>query len=536
MCIVIGRSKTVLPLVVFICLAADLSLGATWYLSPTGSDSSGDGSWANPWYELEVAIAKPQIQSGDEVVLLDGVYNYGADKQSIARYFSPSNPVVIRADNPLGAVIEGAGDPPGGNSDIEGVGIWNASGVVLDGLEIRHSGDNALHIGVNASYITIRNCKIHDAGTGGDAIKINGSHHIVIENCEVYDPGHRHGVATWQENIDFMGSTDCVVRYCLLYHTARGGDAMLYAKGDSSGVVFESNVLMNQGPDAWFPPVTLGGTFHSQPSQMIDDGSIGDDGPPPEPDPNEYSCSNIIFRNNLVMRSTRGSVAFTACENGWVVNNVFYDCAGGGVWFLSQTNAMRTSRDCHVHNNVFYDPDGDLGGLYRRGLTANYQPMVVYSFSASNNLFYNAGSAIPSTGFLDANAEVGGVVADPGFVSPGAGGGDLLAIAHNYWLLPGSPAVDAGTDMSGSPYPEVLMDFDGISRTGGPHDIGMFESTVFGDLDHDGDVDLTDLELLVSAQAGPGQSTANPLADYDGDDDCDMKEFQIFTENFTGSQ
>lgn len=467
-------------MVVFACLTVGPGWAATYYISPTGSDLAGDGSRDNPWYELEVVVGGshvPLVQSGDEIVLLDGVYNYGDDKQSVyQRYFDPNNPVVIRAENRLGAILEGAGDPTGGNSNSEGVGILYASGVILDGLEIRHSGDNALHMGVDASYITIRNCKIHDAGSDGDSIKVNHSHHIVIENCEVYDPGYRTSTPTWQENIDFMLSQDCVVRYCLLYHTAQGGDAMLYAKGDSRGVVFENNVLRDQYAGAWFPPVTLGGTFHDQPSQMIDDGVIGDDGPPPDPDLNTYSCYDIVFRNNLVMRATRGSVAFTACDNGWVVNNVFYDCAGGGVWFLSQTNDVRTSRDCHVYNNIFYDPDGDMGGIYRRGMTADNQPMVVYSFSAGNNLFYNGGAAISSTGFLDANVEVGAVFDDPDLVSPGAGGATVEQMAGNYRPLPGSSAIDAGADMGGLPYPEVLADFDGAARpAGGAYDIGMFE-------------------------------------------------------------
>jgi len=59
--------RTALAVVTVICLAAQSGWATTWYLSPTGSDSSGDGSWGNPWYELEVAVAKPQIQDGDEV-------------------------------------------------------------------------------------------------------------------------------------------------------------------------------------------------------------------------------------------------------------------------------------------------------------------------------------------------------------------------------------------------------------------------------------------------------------------------------------
>jgi len=517
-------------------LMAGPGLGATWYLSPTGSDSTGEGSLTNPWYELEVAVNRPQVQSGDEIVLLDGLYDYGADKQSIGRSFDPNNPLIIRAANPLGAIIQGAGDPPGGNSDTEGIGIHGASGIVLDGLEIRHSGDNVLHIGVAASYITVRNCEVHDAGTGGDAIKVNGSHHIVIENCTVYDPGRRRGSQswTWQENIDFCSSSDCVVRNCLLFHTARGGDTMLYAKYDSFRIVFEGNVLMDQYAGAFFPPVTLGGTLHSEPAQLIDDGAVGDDGPPPDPDPSDYGAWEIVFRNNLVIRATRGGLGIFSARDAWVVNNVFYDCAGGGIWVLSENNANRTSRDCHVHNNVFFDPDGDMEGVYRRGLTASGLPMIVYNFAASNNLFYNAGATVPATGFLDPGAEAGAVFADPRFVSPGAGGADLFQIAHNYWLLPGSPAIDAGAEMSAAPYPQVLLDFDGIGRpVGGAFDIGMFEFTILGDIDHDGMVTVFDVISLVNTFGlSAGDPGFDARADFDSNGVVDVFDAITIVNNF----
>ena len=473
------RTGTRCVCVVVWMMAATWASAATYYISPTGSNTFGDGTRENPWFEFENVFGLTTVQSGDEIVWLDGVYHYGDDKQSVyGRYFDPNNPLIVRADNPGGAILEAAGDPVGGNSNSEGFAVLSSRGVVVDGLEVRHSGDNAVHIGTYASYVWVRNCKIHDAGSDGDSIKINGSDHIYIENCEVYDPGQRTGSMawTWQENIDFMSSTDSAVRNCMLYHTARGGDAMLYAKGDSHRTVFEGNVLRDQYSGAWFPPITLGGTFHSEPSQMVDGGVMGDDGPPPVPDMNDYSGYDMVFRNNLVIRATHGSVAFTACSNGWVVNNVFYDCAGGGVWFLAQENAVRTSRDCHVNNNVFYDPDGDMEGLFRRGLTANGLQMVVYNFSHSNNLFYNAGNPIPSTGFEDANAEIGAVFADPQFVSPGAGGGDVLTIAANYRIPATSPTIDAGADMSSAPYPGVAADFDGNTRPAGlAYDIGMFE-------------------------------------------------------------
>ncbi len=60
-------------------------------------------------------------------------------------------------------------------------------------------------------------------------------------------------------------------------------------------------------------------------------------------------------------------------------------------------------------------------------------------------------------------------------------------------------------------------------------------TSVAGDLDSDGDIDLDDLVELEAAMSGPGVATAVPEADLDGDSDCDMADIAIFMQNFSGS-
>ncbi|MFQ6048881.1 MAG: choice-of-anchor Q domain-containing protein, partial [Phycisphaerae bacterium] len=118
--------------------------------------------------------------------------------------------------------------------------------------------------------------------------------------------------------------------------------------------------------------------------------------------------------------------------------------------------------------------------------------------------------------------------------SPTAGGTDLPTIAHNYWLRPTSPAIDAGLDTTAQPYPAVTTDFDALPRPIGPQlDIGMFEATTAGDIDHDADVDLDDFDLLASGLSGPAAPTAIPAADLNDDGHCDLADFAILAANFT---
>ena len=59
--------------------------------------------------------------------------------------------------------------------------------------------------------------------------------------------------------------------------------------------------------------------------------------------------------------------------------------------------------------------------------------------------------------------------------------------------------------------------------------------SVPGDLDDDGDVDLSDYGLFAAAMDGPAAPTPDPDADLDGDSDCDLSDLAIFMASFTGS-
>ncbi len=49
------------------------------------------------------------------------------------------------------------------------------------------------------------------------------------------------------------------------------------------------------------------------------------------------------------------------------------------------------------------------------------------------------------------------------------------------------------------------------------------------DLNFDGDVDLDDLGVLLAAMSGPDEATNNVVADLEGDGDCDIGDFSIFS-------
>ena len=69
---------------------------ATWYISPTGDDTNGDGSQTNPWKTLNKAYSS--AADGDTIILMDGIY----DGESISSF---SKDLTFKAQNaPKGLV------------------------------------------------------------------------------------------------------------------------------------------------------------------------------------------------------------------------------------------------------------------------------------------------------------------------------------------------------------------------------------------------------------------------------------------------
>ncbi len=76
----IGIGITTLVALFLVCPA----LATTWYCSPNGS-SSNAGTQQSPW-DIKSALLgnNGQVQAGDTIYLMDGVYYYTADPSSWA--------------------------------------------------------------------------------------------------------------------------------------------------------------------------------------------------------------------------------------------------------------------------------------------------------------------------------------------------------------------------------------------------------------------------------------------------------------------
>jgi len=101
---------------------------------------------------------------------------------------------------------------------------------------------------------------------------------------------------------------------------------------------------------------------------------------------------------------------------------------------------------------------------------------------------------------------------------------------------PGRYTFDIWMREDGAALDRVLLTTDsGYTPSGSGPSESLRGSSVAGDLDGDGDIDLDDLVELAAAMSGPEVATAVPEADLDGDGDCDMADMAIFMQNFSGS-
>ncbi|MHB9036212.1 MAG: carboxypeptidase regulatory-like domain-containing protein [Armatimonadota bacterium] len=164
-----------LAFTVALCLAvlmtAQISgFAATYYLSPTGNDTTGDGSSGNPWFTLQ--RANQSATAGDLVLAQPGTYNYSSTNTLSASGSSGGGYITYAAN---GAVTLNFT-----NSGVDGIDI-TGSYVELDGFNITGvSNPYTIYIN-NAGYVQVRACNIVPY------MSVVNSNHILIRD-NVFTP------------------------------------------------------------------------------------------------------------------------------------------------------------------------------------------------------------------------------------------------------------------------------------------------------------------------------------------------------------
>ncbi|WP_157238016.1 right-handed parallel beta-helix repeat-containing protein [Desulfobacter curvatus] len=260
---------------------------------------------------LRSALSK--AKPGDQILITQGIYDGGFGLKNTQG--TKERPIVIAGNDPeFPPVFQGRG----GAVKMSRVGY-----VKIKNIRIERRSDNGINIDDGGNYaqpshhIILENLQISEIGKTGniDAIKMSGVDYFVVRNCRMQGWGG--------SGIDFVGCHNGVVQGCTFegvpgYRTKNA----IQIKGGSSRVLVENNAFINCGERT----ISIGGNTGK---------------PYFRPQNTNFEAENIIIAGNKFI----GGEAHIA----WV-----------------------TSRNSHVHHNIFYLPEKYVGRILQETKNSHF--------------------------------------------------------------------------------------------------------------------------------------------------------------------
>ncbi len=400
------------------------SSGSTYYVDNTAANTSDNntGTAVAPFKTIQKAATT--VVAGDSVIVRSGTYSEritfgtghsGAAGKRITFVAQPRRTVYMQGFNTAGANhlrVDGF-DIAYSQGGWLGGGVWISS----DTVEIV---DNYLH------DIPGPGIQMNWSGGPWDSIYIADNH---VYRCQ-------YGITVTGTNI--LVENNEVER---LYQFDTTGDCD-YSRFFGDNIVFRGNKFHNTiFSEVGSAHLDCWQTFDNNGEHAVNitwDGNwCGecDEGLMAEAT-FHHNSHDFVFKNNVFAHSAAWGLCVKDIANVKVYNNVFYDIQYHGAGF---SGAYATGAD--VKNNIFDKSE------------TSYWASDSGKVTGDHNLLFKS----DTTGA--AHNKIG---ANPLFADTAAG---------DFHLLPGSPAIDAGTVVPG-----VTADFDGNVRPyNGAYDIGAFE-------------------------------------------------------------
>ncbi|MEN9630120.1 MAG: hypothetical protein RJA10_3348 [Pseudomonadota bacterium] len=445
-------------------LATPVALGAEWFVSPAGSDSTGNGSLAQPFKTLTHLLepARDLVRAGD-VVTLRGPVGNNVYRELEVRLRVPltlrSYPgewavIACPIDQPDTVCVQV--DPGASGSRISRLEI---SGGNLYGLFFQTDWDGRNNrSGKGASDVIVEDCSIHD--TGRDAIKITPkSDRITIRRCEIYNTGRIYPPGTPlddknAEGIDNVNGSGMVVEDSWIHDIATTG---LYFKGGAADVLVQRNRIERTGVGG----IMVG--FDTSPDFF--DTAIN---------PNYYESIRGVVRNNVVRDTGYAGIGLYAALDAVVAHNTIVNTARDGhaaLYFgvtlqdFDPTAKRPPNLNPSIRNNLVLQSGGDCIGIRWAN---EISPAGLFGLQGNpgtdGNWFHNTTGACR---FVDTRP--GSALADGGPLASWqaqlqadlrslSGALTVRATGH---LPPGSPAIGRGVAVA-----QVTDDLDGQPRSG----------------------------------------------------------------------
>ncbi len=228
-------------------------------ISPTGSDSEGDGSYENPYYTLNEAFE--EVSAGQRVICRGGTYEY-TERQLVSNVNgTESDPIILRPYGDEWPVF----DFSTGNDVIQGLSFYDCDWWEIRDVEVKnvpnsdqHSGDG-LRLWGGSSNTVIDGVESHD--NTNDGFEIVSTYNCTVRNCKSYrnvgNPGGSDGMQVRDE------AEGLVIEHCQFYDNADDGiDLFNATNGDQVTIrycaAWGNGVQPESDPDAYNGNFKLG--------------------------------------------------------------------------------------------------------------------------------------------------------------------------------------------------------------------------------------------------------------------------------------
>jgi len=436
--------------------------GKTYFVSPTGSDTSTGLSLASPFKTINKAVSV--VNAGDVIEVRSGTYN---ENVVIRRPGAANGWITLRGYNGESAVIRGTSTGPSiyfyanacdesaigsgsGNTDCQPM-YWVIQNMVVQGSASGGGDGNAIKI--DTPKVRLSNNKLCCAVA--DIVKlVRTSNDVEIRGNELWQDAAVTTPSSNAQAIDIVGADRSIVFGNYVHDVP---DIGIYAKGNSRNTIFDSNVLVNIGSNA----LMLG---QSTDADRLADGA--------------YETYDGIVRNNVVVNGDWACLASSSSQNATFINNSCYNTGRvthGSILLSNESEVSTRGSGIKFLNNIFY------GSSNRPILKITSNAIADYStLTFDYNIYYNGANAptfsssdnfstpISFSAWLTTYQTLTGhvdhsKVTDPLF-STTTGGTPLT-------LSSGSPAINAGVATS-----LVPVDARNVARPQGAGiDIGAYE-------------------------------------------------------------